>query len=59
MIFDPDNITKQVIPQAKRWAPFFSENRKAQDALVAAVVEMALIKEDSLLPNLATLLKVG
>ncbi len=56
-IFDPDNIMKQIIPAAKRWAPFFAENAKAQDALVAAVVDMALLKEDSLLPNLATLLK--
>merc|ERR1711991_887148 len=56
-IFDPEQLTKQIIPKAKRWAPFFAENRKNQDALITEVVEMSLVKEDTLLPKLATVLK--
>merc|ERR1711991_552840 len=56
-IFNPEKIMKQIIPKAKRWADFFMSSRKAQDALVLAVVDMALIKEETLLSNLPTLLK--
>ena len=56
-IFEPESVMKQIIPNASRWAAFFAGSRKNQDALVGVVVEMALLKEDSLLPNLATLLK--
>lgn len=56
-VFDAENVTKQIIPSAKKWAPFFAQTKKTQEALVVAIVEMALLNEDTLLPKLATLLK--
>jgi len=52
-----ENIMKEIIPASARWAPFFAENRKAQDELCAVVVELALTKEDKLLSSLATIFK--
>jgi len=52
-----ENILKEIIPASTRWAPFFAENPRAQDELVAVVVQLALSKEEKLLPNLATVFK--
>lgn len=52
-----DNIMKEIIPLSARWGPFFLGNPKAQDSLISVVVDLALNKEEVLLPHLATIFK--
>lgn len=52
-----ENILKEIVPASGRWAPFFAANAKTQEALIVAVVDLALAKEETLLVHLPTIFK--
>lgn len=52
-----ENIVKEIIPAKKRWAAFFGSNAKAQEALMQSVIDLSLVHEETVLNNLATVLK--